>query len=43
MQTVATATLTRKKRLKLVERVDRWSRVIYPLILLGVLALSFVL
>jgi len=43
MQTVATASLTRRKKLELVERVDRWSRVIYPLILLGVLALSFLL
>ena len=43
MQTVATASLTRRKKLELVERVDRWSRVIYPLILFGVLALSFLL
>ena len=43
MQTVATASLTRRKKLELVERVDRWSRMIYPLILLGVLALSFLL
>jgi hypothetical protein len=41
MQTVVTATLTRRQKVDVVERLDRWSRVIYPLILVVVLALSF--
>jgi hypothetical protein len=41
IQTVVTTTLTRKKKTDLVDRLDCWSRVIYPLILMAVLMLSF--
>jgi len=41
VQTVATSTLTRREVPPSVKRIDRWSRVIYPLVLLGVLGVSF--
>ena len=41
MQTVATTVLVRKKDGIGVERIDRWSRVIYPVILVIVLVISF--
>jgi hypothetical protein len=43
MQSVGNTALIRHKKKALVERIDRWSRVVYPLLLIAVLAYSFVL
>ena len=43
MQTVATTSLVRKQKGILAERIDWWSRVIYPIILVIVLGISFAL
>lgn len=41
LQTVATASLIKIKASTLIARVDRWSRIAYPVILLAVLGVSF--
>lgn len=41
LQTVATTTLAMKKTPLPVARVDRWSRIVYPIILLAILWVSF--
>ncbi len=43
LQTVANTVMLRCKKGELVDRTDRWSRVIYPLLLALVLAISFLL
>jgi hypothetical protein len=41
MQTVANTSMIRGRGKSWVERIDRWSRVVYPLLLVVVLAVSF--
>ncbi|MDC0935145.1 DUF1254 domain-containing protein [Pirellulales bacterium] len=43
IQTVANTVLLKKQRKQWVEQIDRWSRVVYPIILLSVVVVSFVL
>lgn len=41
IQTVANSVIMRRRKKELVERVDRWSRAVYPLLLVFVLVFSF--
>ncbi len=43
IQTVANTALIRGEKKKLAERIDRWSRIVYPILLAFVVAASFVL
>ena len=43
IQTVANTVMVKKKNEQRAERFDRWSRIVYPLLLALVIAVSFVL